>query len=153
MNFCLSSGIKILLVGSLNDQVVPLYSALYNSISHPSILRSIFIDSEVYSSTDFLTNLITFLGHSSVYEDKDVYDLAIRYFFETTSPLEFPTYLTEEVIQSTSQNPKPKRLPNSLIEIDLSFSPKEKPNPFYDGRERVGDEKRGRSVNEVQSKL
>lgn len=158
MNFCLSSGIKILLVGSLNDQVVPLYSALYNSISHPSILRSIFIDPEVYRSTDFLTNLITFcqrlknsglsdhglqnhlsdvlvgslsgVGHSSVYEDKDVYDLAIRYFFETSSPLESPTYLSQEFIESQSKANQSRRLPSSLLEIDLSFSPKEKPNPY-----------------------
>lgn len=92
----------MLLVGSLNDQVVPLYSALYTSLGHPSILRAVFVDSAVFYSSDFLTNLIVFcqrlrnaglsdhglqnhlsealigtlsgVGHSSVYEDRDVFE-------------------------------------------------------------------------------
>ncbi|KAG0150374.1 hypothetical protein CROQUDRAFT_38547 [Cronartium quercuum f. sp. fusiforme G11] len=155
LNFCLSTGIKMLLVASLNDQVVPLYSALYNSISHPSILRAVFIDSAVFYSTDFLTNLITFcqrlrnaglsdhglqnhlseavigslsgVGHSTVYEDRDVFNLAVRYFFETSSPLESPTWVEEPARKGRARR---KRLPLSLTQVDSSFFPKERQNPF-----------------------
>lgn len=56
----LNAGVKILFVASLNDQVVPLYSALFSSLSHPNILRTIFIDSSVFeTSADFMTNLVS----------------------------------------------------------------------------------------------
>ena len=50
----------MLFVASLNDQVVPLYSALVSSLSHPNILRSIFIDGQAFeASADFMTNLVS----------------------------------------------------------------------------------------------
>lgn len=48
-------------MASLNDQVVPLYSSLFSSLSHPSMLRAIFIDSQAFeTSADFMTNLVVF---------------------------------------------------------------------------------------------
>lgn len=48
------------MVASLNDQVVPLYSALFTAVSHPSLLRAIFIDAAAFRSSDFLANLVVF---------------------------------------------------------------------------------------------
>ena len=57
----LNAGVKLLLVASLNDQVVPLYSALFSSLSHPSMLRAIFLDAQAFeTSADFMTNLVVF---------------------------------------------------------------------------------------------
>ena len=60
MQYILNAGVKVLFVASLNDQVVPLYSALFSSLSHPNILRAIFIDAQAFeTSADFMTNLVS----------------------------------------------------------------------------------------------
>jgi len=96
----LTSGIRITCVASLEDQVVPLYSAVMTSIHHPSIIRAVYIDAASYQN-DFLINLIAFSlrlrnagvddhgilvqlseviagsiygeGHSAIYEEREVY--------------------------------------------------------------------------------
>jgi len=109
----------------MDDQVVPLYSALNSSASHPSILRAIFCDGAAFPRVDFLTNLLSFCvsvrnaglsdhnlltllsasvagslyggaGHSIVYEEPQVYSLAVRYLMEVTSPNSYPTTKTSE---------------------------------------------------------
>ncbi|KAA1066550.1 hypothetical protein PGT21_033503 [Puccinia graminis f. sp. tritici] len=163
---CLNSGVKYLMIGSMNDQVVPLYSSLNHPIDHPSILRGLFIDKAVFYSTDFLTNLVVFclrlrnagfsdhglifllsdyligslngVGHSTLYEDPNVFSLAVRYFFESSSPLEPPTNIktggsptsprfSNEDERGNNQRPV---LPPELMTIDQSLNPKDKPNPF-----------------------
>lgn len=109
----LERGVKLALVGSLQDQVVPLYSAIMTSVSHPNILRSIYIDGHIYSDNDFIINLVTFAlnlrnaglsdhgllthlsevlagnlyafegGHSTIYEELNVYTTLVQYLFET----------------------------------------------------------------------
>ena len=125
LQICLSAGVKALYVGSVDDQVVPLYSALNTRVSHPSILRALYVDGQAYPRTDFLVNLLTFCvavrnasatdhnlltllsssvagslyggaGHSLIYEEPAVYDLASRYLFEVTSPLGEPTLRTDD---------------------------------------------------------
>lgn len=106
-------GVKTVLVGSLQDQVVPLYSATLTAISHPNILRAVYIDKHIYIENDFLINLVVFAlrlrnlglsdhglltnvsevlagsiyalegGHSTVYEERDVYMMAVRTLFDT----------------------------------------------------------------------
>jgi hypothetical protein len=113
MAFNLQQQVKTVLVGSMQDQVVPLYSAIMSGLSHPNILRAIFIDGHIYSTDDFLIRLITFAlqllntglsdhgflihisevlagniyaregGHSTVYEELDVFMLPLQYLFET----------------------------------------------------------------------
>lgn len=108
----LEKGIKLVLVASLQDQVVPLYSATLTSISHPNILRAVYIDKHIYADDDFLINLVVFAlrlrnaglsdhgllvhlsevlagsiyafegGHSTIYEEVDVYLTAVRYLFQ-----------------------------------------------------------------------
>ncbi|CAB5393892.1 unnamed protein product [Rhizophagus irregularis] len=109
----INSGVKIVYVASMDDQVVPLYSGLFNGVNHPSIMRAIYIDGPLYQEKDFLTSLIVFAiklrnagildhgimvqlsevvagsmygeGHSALYTEIEVYTLAVRYLFETPS--------------------------------------------------------------------
>lgn len=65
-------------IASLNDQVVPIYSGLFTAVTHPLILRALYIDGDAYqcvvfpfsdgcttktfvSSSDFLSNLLVLL--------------------------------------------------------------------------------------------
>ncbi|KZT05106.1 uncharacterized protein LAESUDRAFT_242161 [Laetiporus sulphureus 93-53] len=105
-------GTKMVYVASLNDQVVPIYSGLFTAASHPRILRALYIDGDAYHSSDFLSNLLVLLirimdaglsdggllvhlseatagtlsgvGHSTVYEERATFSLAVKYFFLTT---------------------------------------------------------------------
>ncbi|KAF9899285.1 hypothetical protein EC991_009157 [Linnemannia zychae] len=134
----LSSGIRLTCVASLEDQVVPLYSAVMTSIHHPSIIRAVYIDGTSYQN-DFLINLIAFSlrlrnmgvddhgilvhlseviagslygeGHSTIYDEREVYMLSIR------SLLEPPASLTSERARSEP--------------ILNPFRAKQRLNPFY----------------------
>ncbi|KAF9361213.1 hypothetical protein BGX26_005037 [Mortierella sp. AD094] len=134
----LSSGVRLTCVASLEDQVVPLYSAVMTSIHHPSIVRAVYIDAASYQN-DFLINLIAFSlrlrnagvddhgilvhlseaiagslygeGHSTIYEERDVYLLSIR------SLLEPPASLTSNLTRS--------------VPILNPFRAKQRLNPFY----------------------
>ncbi|KAL1917438.1 uncharacterized protein VTP21DRAFT_3831 [Calcarisporiella thermophila] len=110
LSHILQVGVKLTLVGSLQDQVVPLYSAIMHGANHPSILRAVYIDAHIYQH-DFLTELIVFAlrlrnrglhdhgllvhlsevlagslysdqSHSTIYEEIGVYTLAIQYLLE-----------------------------------------------------------------------
>ncbi|KAI8079393.1 hypothetical protein BDF21DRAFT_340470 [Thamnidium elegans] len=113
MAFVLQNKVKAVLMGSMQDQVVPLYSAIMSGISHPNILRAVYIDGHIYSKDDFLIRLILFAirllnvglsdhgflihisevlagniyawegGHSTVYEELKVFLLPLQYLFET----------------------------------------------------------------------
>ncbi len=120
LHICLAAGAKMVYIASVDDQVVPLYSALNSAVSHPSILRALYVDGQAFPRTDFLINLLTFCvavrnagasdhglltllsssvagslyggaGHSSPYNEPAAYELAVRYLFEVTSPLSEPT--------------------------------------------------------------
>ncbi|KAF9581295.1 hypothetical protein BGW38_001738, partial [Lunasporangiospora selenospora] len=134
----LTSGVRFTCVASLEDQVVPLYSAIMTSVHHPSIVRAVYIDGSSFQD-DFLTNLIAFAlrlrnsglddngvlvhlseavagsiygeGHSTIYEEREVYLLSIR------ALLEPPKNLTREL---TQQEP-----------IMHHFHARQTLNPFY----------------------
>lgn len=138
LRIVLTSGVRFTCVASLEDQVVPLYSAVMTSIHHPSIVRAVYIDGATYQD-DFFTNLISFSlrlrnsgvddhgvllhlsevvagsiygeGHSTIYEEREVYLLAIR------SLLEPPKSLTPEMARSDP--------------ILHPFRAKQTLNPFY----------------------
>ena len=40
----LAAGVKCVHIGSVDDNVVPLYSALFSCAAHPSILRAVYVD-------------------------------------------------------------------------------------------------------------
>jgi len=126
-------GTKMVYVASLNDQVVPIYSGLFTSASHPLILRALYIDGDAYHSSDFLSNLLVLLirilnsglsdsgllnhlseatagslngvGHSTAYEELATYSLAVKYLFLTDHGLEEHSELAVEPFNaSTEQN-------------------------------------------------
>lgn len=104
-------GARVTFVGSIDDQVVPLESAIYSPASHPYIYRAVFIDGRLHPP-DFIAHLIGFAlklrnlgvsdhglvrelsaplagslysgdGHSRLYFDPAVYDLALAHALET----------------------------------------------------------------------
>ncbi|KAI1824395.1 hypothetical protein F4861DRAFT_506074 [Xylaria intraflava] len=114
-------GVRITYVGSIDDQLVPLESALYGPASHPYIYRAVFIDGRVHAP-DFIAHLIGFAlklrnlgisdhglirelslplagslysggGHSRLYDDGQVYDLAIMHALETSSVSGVPCHV------------------------------------------------------------
>ncbi|MCJ1393181.1 hypothetical protein MMC18_006053 [Xylographa bjoerkii] len=113
LEHALKFGVKIVYVGSIDDQLVSLESSTFGVIEHPYIFRAVFVDGRVHAS-DFITHLVAFAlklrnlgvadhglirelssplagslyggeGHSRIYEDPAVYSLAVEYALETTN--------------------------------------------------------------------
>ena len=109
MKFILDSGCRYTAIGSWYDQVVPLYSAVCTSITHPNIFRALYIDQKDYTP-DFLSHLLVFClklrnlgledyqlvvylseylagsiygfgtqGHQAVYEEDETYLLGLKW--------------------------------------------------------------------------
>lgn len=103
---------KIVFVGSVDDQLVPLYSSTCVHVSHPNIYRAAYIDGEdvapeflstllgivfrlrnigsidhgvVKEISGALAGALTGAGHSKIYNEPAVYDLTLRFALETTS--------------------------------------------------------------------
>ncbi|KAK4456799.1 hypothetical protein QBC42DRAFT_350993 [Cladorrhinum samala] len=108
----LAYGARITYIGSIDDQLVPLESAIYAPAHHPYIFRAAFIDGRIHAP-DFIAHLVGFAlklrnlgvsdhglikelstplagslysgeGHSRLYDDPQVYDLALMHALETT---------------------------------------------------------------------
>ncbi|RXK37481.1 hypothetical protein M231_05202 [Tremella mesenterica] len=107
LSMILENGTRVVLLASLNDQVVPIYGASFSCATHPLLLRALFVDGASYSAEDFMTNLLCFtfmlrnagiddqrliehlseatagsltgVGHSSPYEELASYTLAVEY--------------------------------------------------------------------------
>lgn len=130
----LANNAKIAFIGSMNDQLVPLYSAICCHISHPNIYRAVYVDGQDvapefisnlislalrlrnYGSTDHgvvkelsgaLAGTLTGGGHSKIYDETRVYDQALRHALETTNvPSSTPLLVdTEFTIPKPNQNP------------------------------------------------
>ncbi|OBZ83772.1 hypothetical protein A0J61_08176 [Choanephora cucurbitarum] len=145
LEYILECGVKLVSTGSMQDQVVPLYSSIMHAVNHPNILRSIYIDGHIYSDDDFLIDLVVFGlklrnaglsdhdllvhlsevlagniyalegGHSTIYEELEVYMTVIRYTFETAPFGDFiPTHCY------------PTKQPSTL-----AFQAKQQLNPFF----------------------
>ncbi|KIK94335.1 hypothetical protein PAXRUDRAFT_111172, partial [Paxillus rubicundulus Ve08.2h10] len=127
----LNNGIKVVYVASLNDQVVGLYSGLFTCVSHPLILRALYIDGDAYHSSDFLSNLLVLLlrirnaglsdsgllthlseatagslngiGHSTAYEELATYSLAVDYLFLADGGLGTQVELAEEPFNALAE--------------------------------------------------
>ncbi|KAJ1903646.1 hypothetical protein LPJ81_002944 [Coemansia sp. IMI 209127] len=121
----LHKGVRLLCIGSWVDEVVPLYSAILQGVSHQNVYRAVYIDARHYLD-DFLTNLIAFAlrlrnmgiydhdllihlsgvvagtlwnhsGHSTVYAEPSVYKLAIRWLLYSTSPAATSAHVSTSV--------------------------------------------------------
>ncbi|OIW33782.1 hypothetical protein CONLIGDRAFT_652236 [Coniochaeta ligniaria NRRL 30616] len=129
----LNHGARVTLVGSLDDQVVPLESAIYSPAHHPYIYRSVFIDGRIHAP-DFIAHLVGFAlklrnlgvtdhglirelsqplagslysgeGHSRLYDDEQVYDLAVSHALETTDLTNAPPCEIHKYEGLTQPNP------------------------------------------------
>ena len=113
LNTCFRHNVRLLYVGSLDDQLVSLESSTFGTATHPYISRAVFVDGREHPhEDDFLTRLVGFAlklrnlgisdhglirelstplagslysgeGHSRIYEEEGVYDLAVRLTAET----------------------------------------------------------------------
>lgn len=132
MKRVLDYGARITFIGSLDDQVVPLESAVYSPAQHPYIYRAVFIDGRVHAP-DFIAHLVGFAlklrnlgvsdhglirelssalagslylgeGHSRLYFDSAIYDLAVRHTLETTTLAEPTPCLIQHRSSPTNSN-------------------------------------------------
>ncbi|RDW88512.1 hypothetical protein BP6252_00544 [Coleophoma cylindrospora] len=120
----LKYGVRVTYCGSIDDQLISMESSIFSTVSHPYIYRAVFIDGRIHAP-DFIANLVGFAlklrnlgvsdhglirelsaplagslytgeGHSRLYDDEKVYDLALEFALETTSvgdvPLEMKRY-------------------------------------------------------------
>ncbi|KAH3681116.1 hypothetical protein WICPIJ_007921 [Wickerhamomyces pijperi] len=125
----LQKNVKISFVGSINDQLVPLYSSHALHIRHPNIFRATYVDGDS-NTPEFVTRAISIAnhlhnvglsdhglikevsnalagpltggGHSRIYNDPQVYDLALNFSLYTTNlgydiPLYFKPYSIEQL--------------------------------------------------------
>lgn len=102
--------VKITFVGSIDDQLVPLYSSIALHVQHPNLYRAVYIDGST-NTPDFLTRIIkiscmlqnialtdhdfikeistalagpiTGGGHSKIYNELKVYKLALDFTLKT----------------------------------------------------------------------
>ncbi|KAI0381035.1 hypothetical protein F5Y04DRAFT_256538 [Hypomontagnella monticulosa] len=129
-------GARVTYIGSIDDQLVPMESAIYAPASHPYIYRAVFIDGRVHAP-DFIAHLVGFAlklrnlgisdhglirelsmalagslysgeGHSRLYDDDQVYDLAISHTLETSNVSGVPCRIQK---QERLANPNPFLLP------------------------------------------
>ncbi|KAL2075305.1 hypothetical protein VTL71DRAFT_248 [Oculimacula yallundae] len=125
-------GVRITYCGSIDDQLVSMESSIFSSVSHPYIFRAVFVDGRIHAP-DFLSHLVGFAlklrnlgvsdhglirelsaplagslytgeGHSRLYDDGNVYDLAVEYALETTSVGDVPLDIKKYEIP-TNSNP------------------------------------------------
>ena len=113
LDIVLKAGVRLSLIGSIDDQLVSLESSIFAPISHPHIYRAVSIDSRLHAP-NFLSHLVGFVlklrnlgvqdhglirelssplagslytgeGHSRIYDDEAVYDLAVSFALETST--------------------------------------------------------------------
>ncbi|ERT01233.1 hypothetical protein HMPREF1624_02475 [Sporothrix schenckii ATCC 58251] len=143
----LNYGVRVTFVGSIDDQVVPLESAIHSPVHHPYVYRAVFIDGRIHAP-DFIAHLVGFAcklrnlgvsdhglirelsvplagslysgeGHSRLYDDSQVYDLAVSHCLETAS-VNKP--VCEIAKHGSLTNPNPYHLPwimRGLLEEDF----------------------------------
>jgi hypothetical protein len=128
----LNFGCRLSFIGSIDDQLVSLESAVFASITHPHIYRAVLIDGRTHAP-NFLSHLVAFAlklrnlgvtdhglirelsnplagslytgqGHSLIYEESSVYDLAVSFALETTELRDVPLAQSQVAI-TTTRNP------------------------------------------------
>jgi hypothetical protein len=133
LKIVIKHNIKLTFVGSINDQLVPLYSSTCLHVRHPNIFRATYIDgssktplfvSRAVSMANHLHNIglsdhgvikeisnslagpLTGGGHSTIYNDPQVYDLALNFSLYTNDlRYEIPLHFKPYVIDQLGTNP------------------------------------------------
>ncbi|PGG99983.1 hypothetical protein AJ79_08345 [Helicocarpus griseus UAMH5409] len=135
----LDFGVRIVYVGSIDDQLVSLESSIFAPVCHPHIYRAVFVDGRVHAPS-FLSQLVGFAmklrnlgisdhglirelssplagslytgeGHSRLYDEEAVYSLAVEYALET---IPVPTAKLEVNNSNRSSTPNPYILPFAM---------------------------------------
>lgn len=124
MQILVNANVKICFIGSINDLLVPLYSALASHMFHPNIFRACYIDRSS-NTPNFIARLVSICcqlqnlgyfdnnvirelsaslagpitggGHSKIYNDGKVYDLGIKFALDTDD------LVVPDVARSTSE--------------------------------------------------
>ena len=136
----LNFGARVSFIGSIDDQLVSLESSVFAPVSHPHIYRAVFIDGRFHAS-NFISHLVGFAlklrnlgvadhglikelstplagslysgeGHSRIYDDEAVYELALEFTLETTSMASVS--LTGRPGGTTMSPPNPYILPFAM---------------------------------------
>lgn len=131
MEVILRFGVRLTFIGSIDDQLVSMESSIFAPLTHPHIYRAVFIDSRVHAP-NFLSHLVGFAlklrnvgvpdhglirelssplagslyggeGHSRIYEDDAVYDIAISFALETDALKDVP--ISKRQTSTTAANP------------------------------------------------
>ncbi|SCU94429.1 LADA_0G08482g1_1 [Lachancea dasiensis] len=133
LRIIIASNVKVAFVGSINDQLVPLYSSTCMFARHPNIFKATFIDkdsktpsfiSRIVGIANQLNNLgyndhgiikevsgslagtLTGGGHSKIYNEGQVYDLGIKFALETCNlPTEQPVIYETYQVDELGSNP------------------------------------------------
>ncbi|OBT62271.1 hypothetical protein VE03_08562 [Pseudogymnoascus sp. 23342-1-I1] len=148
LSVVLKYGVRVTYVGSIDDQLVSLESAVFSPVDHPYIYRSVFVDGRIHAP-DFITNLVGFAlklrnlgvsdhqlikalsaplagslysgeGHSRLYDEEAIYDLSVQFALETTSVNQNVDLKVQR--SATNSNSNPFQLPWSmrgLLEEDV----------------------------------
>jgi len=128
-----SNNVKITFVGSINDQLVPLYSSTCLHVRHPNIFRATYIDGGS-NTPDFVTRAVSLSnhlhniglsdhgvikeisnslagpltggGHSKIYNDPQVYDLGLNFSIYTNDlKYKIPLHFKPYSIEQLGVNP------------------------------------------------
>ncbi|RDL39740.1 Uncharacterized protein BP5553_04080 [Venustampulla echinocandica] len=123
-------GVRVTYCGSIDDQLISMESSIFSTASHPYIYRAVFVDGRIHAP-DFLSHLVGFAlklrnlgvsdhglirelsaplagslytgeGHSRLYDDGNIYDVAVEFALETTSVGDIPLELKKYEIPNTS---------------------------------------------------
>ena len=133
LRILIASNVKITFVGSINDQLVPLYSSICLFVHHANIFRATFID-KGSRTPSFITRIVDIAGklidlgyddhgiikeisaslagpltgggHSTVYNEAQVYELGLKFALETTDlEEETPVVYTPYKLSQLGTNP------------------------------------------------
>ncbi|QSZ37276.1 hypothetical protein DSL72_009370 [Monilinia vaccinii-corymbosi] len=128
----LKYGVRVTFCASIDDQLVSIESAIFSPAEHPYIYRAVFVDGRVHAP-DFIAHLVGFAlklrnlgvsdhglirelsaplagslytggGHSRLYDDEKIYDMAMDHALTTTSVPDVPLRISQ-YSPPTSGNP------------------------------------------------
>ncbi|KAJ8069214.1 hypothetical protein OCU04_002880 [Sclerotinia nivalis] len=132
----LKYGVRITFCASIDDQLVSIESAIFSPAEHPYIYRAVFVDGRIHAP-DFIAHLVGFAlklrnlgvsdhglirelsaplagslytggGHSRLYDDEKIYDMAMDHALTTTSVPDVPLHISQ---YSPPTNANPYVLP------------------------------------------
>ncbi|AMD21631.1 HFL225Wp [Eremothecium sinecaudum] len=133
LRLIVANNVKITFIGSINDQLVPLYSSTCLFAHHPNIFKATFIDKDSKTPA-FITRIVkiayhlinlgyddhniikeisaslagslTCGGHSKVYYEDQVYELGIKFALQTTNlPADVPLIYKPYQVNQLGSNP------------------------------------------------